>query len=71
MSFWGVLRKLTSQAGFTVKDDDIDVIPRPAALILAWLAERIFGLLFWGGRQPAFTAAIVKYTTFTPTLDIT
>ncbi|KAI9836484.1 MAG: erg26, C-3 sterol dehydrogenase [Sclerophora amabilis] len=68
--FWDFSRAIWAAAGDKTKPEQVWSIPAPFILTVATLVEWIYWLIYWGKKQPNFTASRVRYTTITRTICI-
>ncbi|TGO33820.1 hypothetical protein BHYA_0225g00030 [Botrytis hyacinthi] len=67
--FWEFQRRISAVIGFLIKDEDIKIIPKWLALLMAVLVEYIIWIRSSDTRQPSVTRKSVRLTTMIRTLN--
>ena len=68
--FWEFTRAVAKAAGHPVKASEVKVIPRWAAMLMAFFAQWVVWIVSFGGKESALTTYGVRYSTMTRTLSI-
>lgn len=68
--FWGFTRAIAKAAGNPVNENEIRVISRWGAMLMALFAEWIVWIFSFGRKEPNLTRYGVRYSTMTRTLNI-
>ncbi|KAF7884730.1 uncharacterized protein EAF02_005066 [Botrytis sinoallii] len=67
--FWEFQRRISAAIGFPIKDEDIKIIPKWLALLMAVIGEYVTWIRSFGNRQPRVTRESVRLTTIIRTLN--
>lgn len=60
--FWDFSREVARQAGFPVRAEDVKIIPRWLAMLMAFVMEWWAWISILGSRQPALTRSGARYS---------
>lgn len=69
VEFWEFQRAIAASVGLTVRKEDIKIIPKWVALLMAAINEWITWMRTWGREQPIVTREAIRLTTITRTLN--
>jgi sterol-4alpha-carboxylate 3-dehydrogenase (decarboxylating) len=67
--FWEFHRSISASVGLPIKQEDIKIVPKWAALFMALISECSTWIWSWGTKQPAVTREAVRLTTIERTLN--
>lgn len=69
VEFWEFQRAIAASVGLPVKKEEIKIIPKWIALLVAAVNEWITWMRTWGREQPIVTREAIRLTTITRTLN--
>ncbi|KAK7751098.1 erg26, C-3 sterol dehydrogenase [Diatrype stigma] len=69
VEFWEFQRAIAASVGLPVRKEDIRIIPKWIALLMAAVNEWISWMRTWGREQPIVTREAIRLTTITRTLN--
>ncbi|EPE33493.1 NAD(P)-binding Rossmann-fold containing protein [Glarea lozoyensis ATCC 20868] len=67
--FWEFNRLISASVGFSIKNEDVRVVPKWVALLMAFISEYSTWIRSWGSEQALVTREAVRLTTIERTMN--